>query len=354
MNFWVEDPRWEWWIVSYFILGGLGAGCYFMATLIDLMGSDEDRDLARIGYWLAFPLILVCGLLLILDLHRPVAFWHMLARSEVAEQAWNDGWPTTGLGWKAALGVPLMKPWSPMSIGSWALSVFGLCSGLSFLGSLWPDGMLSRILRRGIVGRALQVVGCLAGMFVAAYTGTLLSATNQPMWSDTVWIGALFLTSSASMSIAVMLLIARWRGMANAGSLERLERADLWALGLEIVVFAVFLASLGAFLPAVLETWNGKVLIFGTLLVGLIVPLAIHLRIGGSLRWSMPAAAVCALLGGVILRYTMVRTSSELLVRGPSVAAAYSPEDGRKTGSRGADPGNRGTELAPRSKLAQP
>ena len=57
MNVFVADPRWGWWIIGYFFLGGIAAGAYFMATLIDLVGRPGDRELARLGSLIAFPLI---------------------------------------------------------------------------------------------------------------------------------------------------------------------------------------------------------------------------------------------------------------------------------------------------------
>src|SRR5262245_60282223 len=96
MNLVVADPDWGWWIVCYFFLGGIAAGAYFTATLIDLAGGEQDRALARDGYWIAFPLVGVCGVLLILDLNRPERFWHMLLRSEVVKAALAEGWPWSG------------------------------------------------------------------------------------------------------------------------------------------------------------------------------------------------------------------------------------------------------------------
>ena len=61
MNFFVADPEWGWWIILYFYLGGLAAGSYFLATLIEMFGHDADLPLSRIGFRLAFPLICVCG-----------------------------------------------------------------------------------------------------------------------------------------------------------------------------------------------------------------------------------------------------------------------------------------------------
>jgi formate-dependent nitrite reductase membrane component NrfD len=356
MNTFVADPEWGWWIIGYFYLGGIAAGAYFMATLIDLAGRPEDRPLARVGYLIALPLIMLCGIFLILDLHRPERFWHMLVRSEVVHQALDEGWPWSG-GWDTMLSAPLMKYWSPMSVGSWALSLFGLCSALSVLGSMWPAGRLSWLLRQSALGKVIAVVGCCVGFFVASYTGALLTATNQPVWSESVWIAPLFLTSAASTGVALMLLLGRWQKLPGP-SLERLERVDLWVLGLELAFFVLFLASIGSQLVTVLKTVHGLVLVWGTLLLGLLAPLAVHLRLfsGGrgmqELGGGLGAAAVLALVGGFFLRFGILTTPPALLADQPAVSAGFGPEDGRpRGGGMGADPGNRVGEVKPPSKL---
>jgi len=87
MNLFVADPEWGGWIILYFFLGGIAAGAYFMATLVELFGHEDDRGLSRVGYWIAFPLVCLCGLFLIADLDRPGRFWPMLFRSEVVHGA---------------------------------------------------------------------------------------------------------------------------------------------------------------------------------------------------------------------------------------------------------------------------
>jgi protein NrfD len=351
MNDFVADPEWGWWIIGYFFLGGIAAGAYFMATMIDLVGNPEDRSLARVGYMIALPLIILCGLFLTLDLHRPERFWHMLFRSEVVHEAIRQGWPWTGSGWQTMTGAPLLKYWSPMSAGSWAISLFGLCTALSLLGSWHPGGRLERILRLSWFGKLVAVIGCCSGFFVAAYTGALLTATNQPIWSETVWIAPLFLTSAASTGIATMLLIARSRKVSPE-SMERLERADLWALCLELGFFVLFLASIGSLLVPVLKSPHGVALVVGTLVFGLLAPLAIHLRLGMFGRWGFGAAAVLALLGGFMLRYGMLTTPPALLEYQSPMAASLGPEDGRlRGGGPGADPGNHPEEVQPPSKI---
>jgi formate-dependent nitrite reductase membrane component NrfD len=369
MDLFVADPEWGWWILLYFYLGGIAAGAYFVSTLIDLVGSQDDRDLPRVGYLIAFPLVMLCGLFLTVDLERPERFWHMLFRSAVVHQALEEGWPLAGHAWKTMGGAFLLKRWSPMSAGAWALTIFGACSFCTFLGSLWPEGRLARGLRHSLFARVVQGIGCLVGFFVASYTGALLTATNEPLWSDSTWIAPLFLSSAASTGLATMLLFLHRDQPRIDGAVTRLQRADLWALVLELVLFGVFLASLGSLLRPVLGTSHGRLLVIGTLVLGLLIPLALHLRPTLLGRKSAVAASVFALVGGFVLRYGLLTAPPELLARapelrsrytaldeprgsGPSLLPGFSPEDGRAPGGGpGADPGNRPADLQPRSKV---
>jgi formate-dependent nitrite reductase membrane component NrfD len=240
------------------------------------------------------------------------------------------------------LHAPAIKYWSPMSVGSWGILIFGACAFASFVATLWPERRATRWLHARWPRRVLQVLGCLGGFSVASYTGGLLSASNQLMWCDTVWLAPLFLASSASTSLATMALIARWKNLGTPASRERLESAEPLALGLELVVLGAFVASLGDILGAVLMTVRGNVLIFGTLILSVLVPLLLHAYAGRRHPWGIPGAAVCALLGGLVLRYGAVTTSAEMLRRGPALAEAFAPEPHRQIGQPGADIGNQG------------
>src|SRR5947208_1973186 len=260
MNFWVADPEWGFWIIAYFYLGGIAAGSYFIAVLIEWFGSAEDQALARIAYLMAFPLVVLCSLFLTIDLDRPERFWHMLLKSETTKAAFAAGFPFSGEGWRLAVQTPTLKYWSPMSAGSWVLGLFGLCSFVSFLSAVWPDRWYGRWQHERWPHRVLQVVGCLSGFFIASYTGALLTATNQPMWSDTTWLAPLFLASAASTSLAAMTFIAWKWNVGTPAARQRLLDAEPLALGLELVILGAFLASLGGHLTEVLLTVRGNIL----------------------------------------------------------------------------------------------
>ena len=74
-----------------------------------------------------------------------------------------------------------------------------------------------------------------------------------------------------------MILLARARPAVSAASFEHLRHADLWALLLELVVFVIFLISLGGLLLPVMHTAHGKLLVIGTLVLGLLLPLVLLL-----------------------------------------------------------------------------
>src|SRR5581483_3434418 len=76
-TFFTAPPEWQWLVTIYFFVGGLAGGCFFIATLLDVFGTPVERRLARLGYLVAFPAVVLSGLLLVVDLRRPERFWHM-------------------------------------------------------------------------------------------------------------------------------------------------------------------------------------------------------------------------------------------------------------------------------------
>jgi protein NrfD len=164
-TFFTQPPGWHWLVVLYFFLGGISAGSFVFAAMLDLFGRPSDRAMARLGYLVSFPALLLCPPLM-LDLARPERFWHMLVENHTF--------------------APMFKPWSPMSFGSWGLTIFGVFVTAAFLGALAevrPSGIFKRFafLGRGATAKIIAMVGVIPGFLVAGYTGVLLSVSNQPV-----------------------------------------------------------------------------------------------------------------------------------------------------------------------------
>lgn len=295
-TYFTAPPEWHWLVVLYFFIGGIAGGSYVIAALLDLFGEEIDRPLARLGYLVAFPAVVLCGPLLIWDLNRPERFWHMLIQAN-------------------RIPLPMFKYWSPMSFGSWILTVFGAFAFLAFVGALAEAGRLPaplRVLRRNPLKPVIAVGGGLFGFFLAGYTGMLLSVTNRPIWADTNLLGLLFLVSGASTAAALLLLLGRSRRAGTAPeSLHWLARMEDWVTVLELVVLVLVVLSLGSVAQEWLSAW-GLLLLVGVVLIGLLIPLALHQRpqlLGRMSGMSVPAAAVLALVGGFILRAVVVLSS---------------------------------------------
>jgi protein NrfD len=288
-TFFTKPPQWEWLIILYFFVGGIAGGSYFIAALLDLFGDLRDRPVARLGYYVALIGAVISAVLLTVDLGRPERFWHMLIQSE-------RGWP-------------MFKWWSPMSLGSWGISLFGLFAFLSALATLEEGGVVRRPglrkLRKGVLGTLIAALGGLFGFFVAGYTGVLLSATNRPIWADTYFVGVLFLFSAASSAAAALILLGRWRGAETAATVHWLSWLDSGALVLELLALIALLVSLGSVARVWLSLW-GVVLVVGVVVAGILLPLALHLRPRLLGQLSIPAAAVLVLVGGFLLRVVVV------------------------------------------------
>jgi formate-dependent nitrite reductase membrane component NrfD len=153
----VHPPLWEWYIVWYFFLGGLAGGLYLLGTLLRLVGDPRDQGVARLAFLIAFPAMVICPILLTLDLGHPLRFWHMLIDS----RTWSLNF----------------KYWSPMSVGAWALLIFGFFVTVSFIEALFTEGWtwvcVSRVISRclaGAFGSLFMGVGSLFGLFVSGFT----------------------------------------------------------------------------------------------------------------------------------------------------------------------------------------
>jgi formate-dependent nitrite reductase membrane component NrfD len=222
-------PGWTWFILAYFFFAGLSGGSYVIASLFRLRGEPLDEPAARLGYYTSFVVLIPCPVMLILDLGSPLRFWHML---------WNTTPDAAGLNFKW---------WSPMSVGSWALLVFGAFATVSFVDALVRDGRLgwnwvARLLG-GVLGKLVAIAGTIFGLFIAGYTGVLLAVSNQPVWSDTWTLGGLFLASGLSGSAALLLFLLRYRTSADASSAPLIVSERLYAV-LELVLIVLFVLTL--------------------------------------------------------------------------------------------------------------
>jgi formate-dependent nitrite reductase membrane component NrfD len=147
---------WEWKIAAYLFTGGLAAGSSVVAVAADLTGRKALRRASRLG---SFGALLASLWFLVSDLGRPERFHHMLR---------------------------VAKPTSPMSVGTWILSVFGIGAGAAAVAELvprrWRRTWPARLL--GALARAAGLEAAATAPGVASYTAVLLSHTAVPGWNE--------------------------------------------------------------------------------------------------------------------------------------------------------------------------
>jgi protein NrfD len=297
-TFFTQPPHWTLYIVPYFFIGGIAGGAYLLSALLHWFGRPDDLPVVRRGYYLAAIGALLSGLLLSFDLGRPLRFWHMLIQSE-------------------RFPLPILKLWSPMSVGAWVLLFFGLFATLSAVGALAAGGRIRlaglRVLHEGMPGRVIAAIGACFGLFIAGYTGVLLSVSNRPIWADTNLLGLLFLFSGVSTAAAALILLARWRtnDRSNA-TVQWLAWFDGWTLLAELVVLIAVLVSLGRVATVWLSVW-GLALLLLVIVPGILLPLALHFRPAlFSQNWrtrAVAAGAILVLIGGFFLRVIVLGAS---------------------------------------------
>ncbi len=292
-----QAPGWEWYYIAlYFFVGGTAAGAYFIGSLIEFFGAEKYRSISKVAFYIAFPLALLCPILLTLDLGQQARFINLFYS------------PSAGglyINWQ-----------SPVSFGSWALLVFGAMSFLSFVDNLIQDGKIKFVPFANLYNRRPRtlyaIIGSIAGFFVAGYTGVILNLTARPLWAATdPLLGALFIASGASSGAAAIALVMVLRKMLSGDTYERLEYFDRLAMILELVLIAAAILIAGRFAAPLMSGTFAVMFWGGTVLLGIVVPFVLNFsasRKGMARSESLVMlTALLVLLGGALLRISLVQ-----------------------------------------------
>src|SRR6202453_825867 len=183
-------PGWHGMIAWDALLNGMAKGLFMAAAVSELAAPAVFTPVAKVAYPVALVLLLVDLVLLVLDLGDPLPFHHMLR---------------------------VFKPSSPMSLGTWCLTIFSLpltaAAALSLMAELGWDFEWARLLA--------VVVGLLPGFGSAAYKGVLLSTNAQPGWKDARWLGGYLTNSALLMGCAELLVLSALMGQTHATAILR-------------------------------------------------------------------------------------------------------------------------------------
>ena len=161
----LKQPVWIWSIPAYFYVGGVAGVGATLGAAVQLVAPREMRSLVLKSRWVATAGGAVSAALLIHDLGRPARFLNMLRVFRIT---------------------------SPMSMGSWILTVFSTAAGAA---TVLPFGPALFRPLANIFG----VIAGLLGLGLSGYTGVLISQTAVPVWQQAYrTTPVLFLASGAA------------------------------------------------------------------------------------------------------------------------------------------------------------
>jgi len=307
-------------VVNYLYLAGISAGAFAISSLATYLGLEKYEALARLGAYVApFPVIVGVSMLL-LDLGRPLAFYHLFTTVQLT---------------------------SPMSIGTWLLTFFISISLVYFflwLPAKWRDKIKFpvpgkslfrysewRSLRMPVIRQAQRIFAALGfpiSLGVGIYTGILLGAISaRPFW-NTPMVAQLFLFSALSSGTAAVIFVCCVTQSRTDRPTFLAEKQLILSLDFVFITLEIFMI-IPFILHSSLSTWSAAKSLhlilggpytvtfwLGVVILGLLVPLVIEvielmpltLRRGEVHHNRFVTLVVVALIlvGGFLLRYVFV------------------------------------------------
>jgi hypothetical protein len=198
----------------------------------------------------------------------------------------------------------VFKPSSPMSLGTWCLTLLALVLTAIVAGEVAAAiGWLPTGSAVVAWARKVAIIGGLPLAFgSAAYKGVLFSTTAQPGWKDARWLGGYLVNSAILLGSGELMVLSILTGQETAAAILRpalvlLLLLNVAALGLLLV--DVRAVVWGAYDRPTLARLG--VLVLGG---GVLLPLSL-LAAGGPLLTL--AAVLFLLLGALVVRFEVVR-----------------------------------------------
>ncbi len=195
-------PGWHGLVAWDLLFNNLTTGLFLFAAVGELASPELLGPVARAAYPVALVLLLTDLMMLVLDLGDPLRFHHMLR---------------------------VFKPSSPMSLGTWSLTVYSL--PLTLIVAIEAAQVLDLLPSGSIalewVRKSAVVFGLLPAFGSLAYKGVLFSTSSQPGWKDARWLGGWMANSALMLGCAELLAVSVLTGHARAAAALRTVAAVL-------------------------------------------------------------------------------------------------------------------------------
>ncbi|KUO62673.1 MAG: oxidoreductase [Gracilibacter sp. BRH_c7a] len=243
--------HWNWLIVIYLFLGGLGAGAYLASFAAEKRWLGRNSHLARIGYYLAAPIVAFGTLLLVFD-----------------------------------LGQGLHKPWLLIRL----IFNFGsvMTWGVYILAAFIVVGLLKAffVFKKKQAPQVITLAGAVLALATGAYTGLLIAVIEAvPFW-NTLVMPILFVVSALSTGLSLTTLVAHF--MEKEGSANPLEgKVHLALVAAELLIVAIFFGMMALGFKGPVGAKSASLVMFGSyaivfwgyfIALGLLLPLVVFGR----------------------------------------------------------------------------
>ena len=277
-------PPWHGLVAWDMFFNGLTTGLFLTAAIGEFMVPATFAPLARVAYPLALVMLLIDLGCLVGDLGDPLRFHHMLR---------------------------VVKLGSPMSVGTWCLTIYSLPLTLLAVVSLlnWPifnrvrdlvpSGALSLlewVRKPAVVFAILPAIGSVV------YKGVLISTNSQPGWKQARWLGG-YLTSAAPLLGATLLFFLALL-MKQERAVATLRTCLFSLLALNFVVLVLLFRDVRGALESRWEIRQRLWIVLVSIGCGLIGPLALWPFSGAGVAALVLVASILA--ANVFIRYVIV------------------------------------------------
>ena len=265
-------PAWRGLVAWDLLFNGISTGVFLVAAICELAAPDIFARAAGVAYAVALVVLIVDLASLVLDLGDPLRFHHMLR---------------------------VVKLGSPMSVGTWCLTLYSLpltvAAAIGVLPSEWAS--LEAVRRVAII------VGLPFALGSAVYKGVLLSTSAQPGWKDARWLGGYLTSSAITLGCAGMLLLSLLVGAERAAAALRVALGILVTVNL--IPLGLLAADVRSTLVRVCSPRERAGLAAVCLVGGTLLPL--FLLLAGQAPGVLVAAALCIALAGLAIRFSILR-----------------------------------------------
>jgi formate-dependent nitrite reductase membrane component NrfD len=311
----MAEHHWGWLVAIYLFLGGMGAGAFLIASLIELTGARYRQKYCpttMAGAGVSGPLLLLGTVLLIFDLgaglREPWRILHMFTNFS-SVMTWGI--------WILTLFLPIAFLYGIIEILHVHPNILlQLRRRLSFL----PEKLPYRRIKRVICS-----VGCVLAVGTAIYTGVLLSVVGAvPLWNTPV-LPALFLVSAISTGMGLAFDLSATLAIPEIHRrYNHMPLVHMIFIGLEIVLLALFLLLAlnqggEAAESARLILIGNRSVVFWVLVVGfgMIFPFIVHVyafarHSHGYISGILSGAGI--VIAGLFVRYLIVAAAIPVTV----------------------------------------